>query len=377
MSLCLSTLRSNPLVMRFALMFLSVLLVASMAGCSSEEAAQEGGGHSKGNKPEESKAIAVAVSPAFQGSIASYYESTATLEAEKQAEILARATGIAANLAVEEGDLVEKGQVLLRIENPEYRLRLQQAEARTANLRSRYDRFASMKAQELATEEEYEAAKSELAAAEADDGLARLNLSYTEVKAPFSGVVTSRMVSPGQSLNNGDALFMLADFKPLLARVHVPAREFRKLLQDQVVGLELDSDGSKMEGHISLISPTIDPASGTIKVTVEVTEYPAQTRPGDFARVSIITENREGRVLVPRGAVVNEKGETVIFVVGREGDEDKAERRLVTVGFTDQNNSEIIEGLSSGEQIVVRGQRSLKNGTALKILTETENRPGS
>jgi membrane fusion protein, multidrug efflux system len=377
MTLRFSSIRLHPAVFRLTGIFFMVWLAALVAGCSTQENPPQEQHSQQKSAAEKKPDTAVAVSAAFKGDIASYYESTATLEAEKQADILARATGIASDLQVEEGDLVRKGQVLLRIENPEYRLRLQQAEARTANLRSRFERFESMRAEDLATEEEFEAARSELASAEADDGLARLNLSYTEVEAPFSGIITSRLVSPGQNLNNGDILFVLADFEPLLARVHVPAREFRKLLQNQVVDLELDSDASEMEGHISLISPVIDPTSGTIKVTVQVTEYPPQTRPGDFARVSIVTELREGRVLVPRTAVVNEKGNTVVYLVGRKDDRDVAERRAVTVGFTDKDNTEIIKGLASGEVVIVRGQRSLKNGAPVKVLDNSENGSGS
>ncbi len=364
---------SNLLVFLLA----TICLVFFLSGCSIDESSPQEQNGAKKSLPKARKATAVEVQSSFLGDIASYYESTATLEAEKQAEVLARVTGIAVDLAVEEGDLVAKGQTLLRIENPEYRLRVQQAEARAANLRSRFNRFESMLKQELTTEEEFEAARSELASSEADVGLAQLNLSYTEVKAPFGGVITSRLVNPGQNLNIGDILFVLADFEPLLARVHVPAREFRKLLQDQAVGLTLDSDESLMEGHISLISPIIDPTSGTIKVTVQVTDYPPQTRPGDFARVSIVTEKREGRVLVPRSSVVTEKGETVVFVVSHKDSLSVAQRRPVATGFTDQNNTEIIEGLDQGEQVVVRGQRSLKNGTALKIMSDDAIRSGS
>ena len=156
-------------------------------------------------------------------------------------------------------------------------------------------------------------------------------------------------------------------FDPLLARVHVPSREFNKLRQDQEVSLVLDSSGAELAGRIKLISPVIDPASGTIKITVEVPDYPEGTRPGDFAQVRIVTEKREGATLVPRLAVLTDKGETVVYTLA-DGEEPRAERRVVEIGFTDDASAQILSGLAPGDPVVVKGQRSLKNGAPLKIL---------
>ncbi|MFH1842132.1 MAG: efflux RND transporter periplasmic adaptor subunit [bacterium] len=312
----------------------------------------------------------MAVEAVVTGDIASYYHATATLEAEKEAEILARVSGVIGSLACEEGDRVNDGQAMLRIDNDQYALRLQQTEAATASLRARHDRLARMLEEDLTSTEEYETVRSELAAGEADLGLARLDVSYTTVAAPFTGKVVERLVDVGQNVSEGTPLFRIADFEPLLARVHVPSREFKKLEQDQPVQLVLDSNRERVSGRIKLISPVIDPTSGTIKLTLEIPEYPASTRPGDFAEVHIVTERRIGSLLVPRSAVVTEKGEEIVYIAIN----NSAERRSVTVGFTDSDNAEILSGVAAGELVVTKGQRSLKHGVPLKIL---EGPPGT
>jgi membrane fusion protein, multidrug efflux system len=361
-------------------LFLALCLIL-LAGCAGEDEGGSpqargpghGGPHGGGRPPEQ--AVPVAVQDAGQGVISSYYDATASLEAEKTAEVLARVTGTVEAISAEEGDLVNAGGALLSVDNDEYRYRVEQAEANTANLLSRFKRMEAMRAEDLSSEEEFQSSLSELENARAEEGLARLTLSYTMVAAPFRGRVTNRLVDVGQNVSVGTPLFELSDFDPLLARVHVPSREFNQLQRDQDVDLVLDSDGTRLKGRIKLISPVIDPASGTIKITVEVDDYPAGVRPGDFAAVRIVTERREGVTLVPRGAVLTDKGETVVYVpIDGEGEDAGvvAERRIVETGFTDDDHTEIVTGLVSGETVVVKGQRSLKHGTPLKILETGE-----
>ncbi len=372
---------------------LTVLLAAGLTlllpvGCGRDGATSASGGAGKpggrpGGRPGGKSGqapVPVAVAKAVRGPIATYFHATATLEAEKQAQVLARVGGLVDRLPCEEGDEVGVGQILLTIQNDEYRLKVQQARARTANLQAKFDRLQAMLEEQLVTQEEFEAARSDLESAQADEGLARMNLSYTEVRAPFAGRITERLVDVGQNVSPGTPLVVLADFHPLLAKVHVPSREFHKLQRNQQVELVLDSSGGAITGRIKLISPVIDPASGTIKLTVEIPDYPEDVRPGDFAEVKIVTELRPNALLVPRASVLTDQGETVVYVPTTNQDDEPtvvAERRVVEVGFTDDDHAEITAGLGEGEEVVVRGQRSLKHGTPVKVLTDESPVAGS
>ncbi len=375
---------STSTLHRGLLLSLLIVLFCSLAtGCdkgAGSDASKKGKGKGKGpwsaasGRPKQPP-VPVAVAAVEYGPIATYFHATATLEAEKQAQILARVSGLVDQLLCEEGDEVSRGQVLLKVQNEEYRLRLQQAQAQTANLKAKFERLQAMLAEQLVTQEEFEAARSDLASAEADEGLARMTLSYCQVKAPFAGRITSRLVDVGQNLSLGTPLVVLADFHPLLARVHVPSREFHKLQQNQDVQLILDSTDEVVAGTIKLISPVIDPASGTIKLTIEVPRYPAGTRPGDFVEVRIVTELRPHALLVPRAAVLTDQGETVVYMVTSEP--QVAERRVIEVGFTDDDHAEILAGLKAGDEVVVRGQRSLKHGSPVKVLQDKPAVAGS
>lgn len=346
------------------------MLVLALAGCDagSSPATKAASANRGARLP-----IPVAVASVKVGSIASYYSTTSTLEVEREAEILARVPGIIRALEAEEGASVGANGLLLRIGNEEYQLRVQQAEAAKLDLQSKLQKLQSLAklGDGLVSDEELDTARTAVAAAEAQEGLARLNLSYTEVRSEFDARVVKRHVDIGQFVNIDTPLFVVADFNPLLARVHIPAKEFRSIQADQTVELILQSNQAALHGKITLVSPTIDPATGTIKVTVEIPKYPEGTRPGDFADVLIVTEKHPASLLVPRNALLTDNGEQIVFVAINE----QAERRVVSVGFTDNHHSEILSGVAARETVVVKGQRSLKHGAEIRVIEDNASAP--
>ena len=372
--------------------------VVLLPSCRSENASSGATGSSKpGGTAEAAKQppVPVAVSAARIGTIASYYTATATIEAEREAQVVARVRGLVESLEVEEGDLVRADQELLIVDNAEYDLRVKQLKAQRQHLEAKYSRLTEISST-LVAQEEVDDALNELERARADQALAELDLSYTTVQAPFAGYIIQRFVDAGDNVAVGAVLFVIADFQPLLAKVHVPAKEFDQTKQSnqmrvgQDVRLVLDSNDSVVEGRIQLISPVIDPSTGTRKVTVEIPGAATSSSgsavegtagvgpggsdgpgisPGDFAEVQIVTARHEGVTLLPKTCVFTDKGERIVFrAISVSGEQARAERCVVDVGFIDDVHVEITSGIEEGDLVITKGQRSLKHGAALRIL---------
>jgi RND family efflux transporter MFP subunit len=311
--------------------------------------------------------IPVEVGEAKLGSVSAFYSATASLEADGRAQVVPRLGGQVTELLVEEGDAVEAGQVLARLDSDRLRLQLAQAEANMRRLQQDFDRHREMHERDMISTETFDRLKFEFEAQTAQYELAQLELSYSDIRAPISGVISMRDLRVGNQVNTADPVFEITALDPLQAVLDVPERELSRLQPGQPAVLHADAlPGEEFLGEVARISPVIDPDSGTFRVTVELSGEQARLRPGMFGRFSIIYDERDEVVLVPVDAVLSEDGRSSVFVIAN----GQAERRLVVPGYRNNGHFEIVEGLAAGELVVTTGQASLRSGSPVLVLNE-------
>jgi membrane fusion protein, multidrug efflux system len=318
----------------------------------------------KKDEKKEKEPAAVAVQAATLGAISAYTAATANLVAEDEVKVVAETEGKVHRVMVEEGDLVARGQVLVQIDPADATLAVQKAQIALQNTGIGLTRGEGLSKANLISAQELDKLRFErdLAAHELED--ARHRLRKTTVAAAFGGRITVRKVQNGQQVKPGDELFTLADFDPLVARIFLPEREVLDLAVGQPVRLALRArEETRFAGRIRQISPVVDTASGTVKVTVEAVRPPASVRPGAFVSVEVLRETRANAVLVPRPAVIRELQETFVFVA--EG--KVARKRAVSVGIEEGDHLEIRTGLKAGEQVITAGQGALKDQAPIAV----------
>jgi membrane fusion protein (multidrug efflux system) len=294
------------------------------------------------------------------------YAGTAALEADGEAVVVAKVGGEVKRILVEEGANVHAGQVLAVLDGDQLRLELAQSAANLKKLERDYQRNSDLHAKGLIAASAVDNVKSDLDALKAAYEIAQLQLSYTEIRAPISGVVAERHIKVGNTIQPNTVVFRVTDLKPLLAYVHAPERELRQLSPGQPAQIAVDSlPGRQFEGKIARVSPVVDPATGTFKITVEVNDPTSQLKPGMFARVGVVYERRANALQIPRTAIVDNDGQATVFVVNK----DKAEQRDIKTGLANAGFIEVTEGLKAGEQVVVVGQNGLKTGNAVRVVS--------
>jgi membrane fusion protein (multidrug efflux system) len=352
----LSTRMSAP-----GLVLLAVAAVA--AGCSNGKAKDK----DKDGADAQDTTVPVEVQPLKRAPMVAVYSGTAPIEANDDAEVVAKVGGEVRQIFVEEGDAVREGQVLARLDGDRLRLDLAQTEANLRKLERDYKRQLELSEKGLVAKGTAENAKFDLDALRASYDSARLELSYTEIRAPIPGVVSARHIKIGNTIKPNDPTFKVTNLDPLIAFVHVPEKEFRKLAPGQAADVVVDAlGGEHFAGTISRISPTVDPQTGTFRARVEVPDATRHLKPGMFARVNIVYERRDNALQLPRNAILDADGEQSVYVVVK----NKAEQRRITTGLANNGWIEVLSGLKGDESIVVVGQAGLKSGTAVKVVDD-------
>jgi membrane fusion protein (multidrug efflux system) len=347
--------------MHYRLPVLLACAFASVVGCSNGKAKEK-------DSAETDSAVPVEVQPLRRAAMVAVYSGTAPIEAHEEAEVVAKVGGEVRQLFVEEGDTVKAGQVMARLDGDRLRLEVAQTEANLRKLERDYNRQLELSQKGLVAKGTAENAKFDLDALRASYDRARLELGYTDIRAPIDGVVSARYIKVGNTIAASAPTFRVTNLDPLVAYVHIPEKEFRKLAPQQTAEVVVDAlGGEKFTGVISRISPTVDPKSGTFRARVEVQDPTRHLKPGMFARVNIVYERRENALQLPRTAIVDADGTQSIFVVNG----DKAEQRTVETGLANNGWIEVVGGLKGDERVVVVGQAGLKTGTAVKVVDAT------
>jgi len=311
-----------------------------------------------------SDAVPVEVARATHRAIAASYTGTASLEARAESQVVAKTSGVALAVMVEEGQAVQAGQPLMRLDPDRARLAVAQSEAQMRKLENSYQRAQKLVQQQLVSAADVDQLRFDLENARAQYRMATLELSYTTVVAPISGVVASRDIKPGNFVQINSPIIRIVDSGKLEATLNVPEREIAKLKPGQTVELAADAlPGRSFTGTVDRVSPVVDTGTGTFRV---VTTFSGGEglQPGMFGRLSINYDQRADALVVPRAALLEDGGEPAVYVV-RDG---KALRNEVKLGYDDAGWVEVREGLKQGDEVVVAGKAALREGSAVQVI---------
>jgi membrane fusion protein (multidrug efflux system) len=338
-------------------------------------------GRSQGSTPPASaraRALTVRVAPVLAQDVVYEIKAPGTLEAEELVQITAQVEGATSDVRFNEGDVVGRGTVLLRIDPQRYVLELRRAEAsyqkaladarRAASDLARREQLAQ---EQLVAVEELNRARQEAERLAADAqsfkaarDIAAQNAARASVRPPLPGVINTKTVETGKFVKTGDVLATLVDVSRLRLRFKVSEAESLRARAAQAVQFRVASLGERtFTATIYHVGDVADPATRQVEVMGWV-KNPGELKPGFFAEVTLASEVRRGALVVPEGAVqASEKG---FVAYGVEA--DKARLRPIQIGLrTGTGLVEVLTGVKQGDMVVVEGSDRLTDGLAVQV----------
>lgn len=318
------------------------------------------------DKEKDELVIPIEVAVVKIGDIAAYFSGTATIEAEEETEVVAKVSGVVKELLVEEGDFVKANQTLTKLDDEKLSVQLDQAKATLNKLKNAYQRNEELFNKSLISAEEFQRSKYEYEHQQAVYNLAKLELNYSAIRSPISGVVAERLIKVGNMVLPNQATFRVTGLNPLIAVLHVPERQIEKLNVGQTARLRVDAiRNAEFKGKIKRISPVVDPNTGTVKVTIEMRDTSLRLKPGMFARISIIYDVHKNTVLIPKDAIMAEDKESSVFVVK----DSLAIRQIVETGYVNTTHIEVLGGLQLADTVVTTGKSGLKDSSKVELVS--------
>jgi membrane fusion protein (multidrug efflux system) len=351
-----------------SLLVLCIIVLSSMTvltGCGGDQVSgNTGRGGGEGENSKMSAAIPVQVAAVKRGDISLSLMQTTTIEAVRQVDILTKVSGQVVKLPVEEGMKVKKGELLAKLDEAELKIEFMKTKVSLETDKTMFERAQSMLEKNLIAEENYETTRLQYESSKAAHEAARIQLEYTNVKAPFDGVVTARNIELGQRVNANQSMFMIADFNPLRAKIYVPEKDIGRIFEGQQAKIAIEAEPeTNFSGVVKMISPVVDPSSGTSKVTIDIEDSMGKLKPGMFASVFITTETHHDALIIPKKALILESDLDQVYTY----QDKKAHKVNLKVGFTSGDDLEVLSGLEEGALVVIAGQDGLREGLPLRI----------
>jgi membrane fusion protein (multidrug efflux system) len=288
----------------------------------------------------------------------------------QQATLYAKVSGYLKTINVDKGDKVAAGAVLARIEIPELAAARARQAAELKAASSDYERLQKALAQtpDLVVPDTVDQARGRFEVARASLTESETLLGYATITAPFAGVITQRYVDPGaliQAGNASSAIVSLMDFSTVRLQVAVPEIEAARVAVGQPVRVTTDNlPGRPFDGQVTRFTYALDETNRTMLVEAILKNPDLALRPGMLVTVKLGIEHKDQATLMPAEALVTERSNNFAYTVRG----DKAVKQPIKMGFNDGRNVEVVDGLKTGDTVILAGKLKLSDGQPVQVV---------
>lgn len=332
-------------------LILGMLLIP---GCQSRE---ETGG--AGEMP-----VHVEAAPVKVADLQQELPAVGSLSSPQETVVAPQISGRIVSLDIAQGQVLQRGSILARLDDSIQKAALAAAEATLTNARNVYERDRQVLKTGGVSEQQLQSDETAVQQAEAQVRQAQVNLQYTTIRAPFTGALGMRQVSLGAYLQAGDAIVRIRQMDPLYLDFEIPQQAVGRIRLGQTANFAVPGIDGDFEGTVTTIDPALDAASRNVHVQATVPNPKLRLKPGMFAQVRLIVGTKPETLFVPAQAIVPQGDVRYVWIVAAG---DKAEQRSVEVGVYRNDWVEIISGLKPADRVVTAGVQKLYPGAKLMV----------
>jgi membrane fusion protein, multidrug efflux system len=333
----------------------------AFTGCKKQEAA----GPAKMPPPQ------VVVAEARIERVVESLSRVANVQANEMVEIKSETDGVVQDILFEEGQKVEKGQLLVRLDETKLAATLAQADANFKLSEANFERSKQLFADKLISQQEFDQNAAIYQANQANLDLVRRELRDARIVAPFEGVISSRQVSPGQVITKNSIISWLIDSDPVKIEFHVAEKFLGQLKGKQQIDITVEAfPGKEFTGEVFFISPYVDPTNRTALVKAYIPNPSFQLKPGMFAKLDLTLVVRERSTVIPEAAITQilTNSQAMVIAVDSGG---MAQMRKIKTGVRLLGSVEVLEGLKAGEKVIIEGLQKVVPGAPVRIAPPT------
>ena len=308
--------------------------------------------------------VKVEAAAARAGDVVVDAEVVGTLLANESVIIRPEITGRIDKISFNEGQTVKKGTTLVTLDAGDLRAQLTQSEAAAKLAKQNFERIQSLRTKQLVSVQAFDEAHSRMIEAEAKEKLDRVRLQKAVLRAPFTGMLGVRRVSPGDYVAPGQDIVNLESIDPIKVELRLPETYARELAPGKSIRVRVDAfPGESHVGEIYVIDPRVDVTTRTLLVRAKIPNKENKLRPGMFASAVVELARRENAVLIPEQALLPSGQDQFVFRVI----DGKAVRTKVSVGVRHKGEVEILSGVQAQEMVVTAGLQKVRDGRSVNV----------
>ena len=289
-----------------------------------------------------------------------HFHALGSIESDANIEIVSELNARVISLPFREGQPVDSGTTLARLDDREFRAEAERTQAQRDQALSNYERSKKLSEQGAISGQELEDARTALRVAEAVAALAQARFEKTRIRAPYAGLVGVRRVSPGAYLREGTVITDLTRVDEMKVAFSAPERYARDLRSGVAIELMTPAfPAERFAGRLSVVDPVVDAGTRTLRLVARIPNPGYRLRPGMSADVNVTLAERSHALSVPDEAVFAEGNQNFVYVVKPDS---TVARAAVTLGSRDSMQVEVVEGLTPGVRVITAGHQKLFEG---------------